>query len=102
MRGRNDIRDFLDWRDAIDAYIHMLTVDAPSGRIWNLCSGRATPVLELVLEILKAMNVASDVLFANPNQERLVGNPTRLMKDTGWLPRRCLRDTARAILEETP
>ncbi|MBK9797933.1 MAG: NAD(P)-dependent oxidoreductase [Holophagaceae bacterium] len=99
MRGRNDIRDFLDWRDAIDAYIQTLTVDAPSGRIWNLCSGRATPVSELVLEVLKAMSVEAEVLFANPNQETLVGNPARLMKDTGWFPRRSLSDTARAILE---
>jgi len=99
MRGRNDIRDFLDWRDAMDAYLALLTVDAPSGRIWNLCSGRSTPVAELVHEVLDALHLSTDVRFADTTQTSLVGDPSRLMKDTGWLPRRSLRDTVIAILE---
>ena len=100
MRGRNDLRDFLDWRDAMDAYLALLTVDAPSGRIWNLCSGRATPVAELVREVLDALHLSTEVNFADPAQEALVGDPTRLMGDTGWSPRRSLRDTVAAILSE--
>ena len=101
MRGRNDLRDFLDWRDAMDAYLALLTVDAPSGRIWNLCSGRATPVAELVREVLNALHLSTEVNFADPAQEALVGDPTRLMQDTGWSPRRSLRDTVAAILSES-
>jgi len=100
MRGRNDIRDFLDWRDAIDAYISMLTVDAPSGRIWNLCSGRATPVKQLVHIVMDALHLPTDVYFGDAAQEILVGDPTRLMRDTGWEFRHSLHDTVAAILED--
>ena len=99
MLGRNDFRDFLDWRDAMDAYVALLSVDAPSGRIWNLCSGRSTPVSELVTEVLNALNLPLEVHFADPAQEVLVGDPTRLTIDTGWKPQRRLRDTVKAILE---
>jgi len=100
MRGRNDLRDFLDWRDALDAYLALLTVEAPSGRIWNLCSGRATPVSALVQAVLEAMGLSVDVRFADPRQESLVGDPRQLMEDTGWFPHRTLRDTVQAILSE--
>jgi nucleoside-diphosphate-sugar epimerase len=101
MRGRNDIRDFLDWRDAMDAYLALLRVDAPSGRIWNLCSGRATPVAELIHEVLDALHRSTEVHFADPTQDVLVGDPNRLMKDTGWRPQRSLRDTVEAILGDS-
>lgn len=98
MRGRNDIRDFLDWRDAMDAYLALLTVDAPSGRIWNLCSGRPTPVEDLIREVLGALHLPTEIRFADPAQTALVGDPSRLMQDAGWRPRRNLRDTVSAIL----
>jgi len=101
MRGRNDLRDFLDWRDAMDAYLALLTVDAPSGRIWNLCSGRATSVSELIREVLDALHLSVEVRFADPAQEALVGDPTLLMDETGWRPRRNLQDTVTAILKKS-
>lgn len=97
MRGRDDIRDFLDWRDAMDAYLRLLTVDAPSGSIWNLCSGRPTRVSELVRALLLACGVDRPVLFADPGVESLVGDPSRLKVDTGWSPSRSLKDSAEAI-----
>jgi nucleoside-diphosphate-sugar epimerase len=98
MRGRNDTRDFLDWRDAMDAYVAMLTVDAPSGRIWNLCSGRATPVSNLVQGMLKGMGRDTKVHFAENGQSSLVGDPGQFMRDTGWGPRHHLGETIEAIL----
>ncbi|MBP1772083.1 MAG: NAD-dependent epimerase/dehydratase [Holophagaceae bacterium] len=97
MRGRNDIRDFLDWRDAMDAYLRLLDVDAPSGSIWNLCSGRPTPVSDLVHALLQACGVDRQVLFADPTVASLVGDPSRLMADAGWAPSRTLLDTVQAI-----
>ena len=101
MCGRNDLRDFLDRRDAMDAYLALLTVDAPSGTIWNLCSGRATPVAKLIYEILDALQLTTEFHFADPVQGSLVGDPTRLMRDTGWVPTRSLRDTVAAILADS-
>ncbi|BDU69577.1 UDP-glucose 4-epimerase [Geothrix oryzae] len=97
MRGRDDIRDFLDWRDAMDAYLRLLEVDAPSGSIWNLCSGRATRVSELVRALLLACGREYPIAFADPAVESMVGDPSRLMAATGWAPSRSLQDTAEAI-----
>jgi nucleoside-diphosphate-sugar epimerase len=97
MTGRDDVRDFLDWRDAMDAYLRLLEVDAPSGSVWNLCSGRTTRVSELVHGLLRACGQERPVLFANPKVETLVGDPSRLMADTGWRPSRSLEDTLQAI-----
>lgn len=99
MRGRDDLRDFLDWRDALDAYLALLEVDAPSGTVWNLCSGRATRVSALVGALLQAHGQSSPVTFADPRLETLVGDPSRLMADTGWSPSRSLEASARAIAQ---
>jgi len=98
MRGRDAVRDFLDWRDAMDAYLAMLTVDAPSGRIWNLCSGVGTRVSALIEEVLLGLRRSTPFQFLDTTQEALVGDPSRLMEDTGWKPRRGLKDTVEAIL----
>lgn len=97
MRGRDDVRDFLDWRDAMEAYLSLLEVNAPSGSIWNLCSGRPTPVSHLVRALLEAHGLDRPVSFGDPGVETLVGDPSRLQAATGWAPVRSLQDTAAAI-----
>lgn len=97
MRGRDDVRDFLDWRDAVEAYLRMLEVDAPTGTLWNLCSGRPTRVSRLVETLLRAHGREVPVLFADPACEYMVGDPASLMEATGWAPRRSLEETAAAI-----
>lgn len=97
MTGRDDLRDFLDWRDAVEAYLRLLTVDAQSGAIWNLCSGRPTHVSELIHLLMQAQGLDHPVLFSDPNVERMVGDPSRLQKATGWAPKYTLEETARAI-----
>lgn len=97
LRGRDDVRDFLDWRDAIEAYMRMLKVDAPSGSVWNLCSGRRTRVSELVHELMKAHGHDREVRFEAPGCQTMIGDPTRLINDTGWTPIHTLRETAEAI-----
>jgi len=98
MRGRDDIRDFLDWRDAIEAYLCLLDVEAPSGTIWNLCSGRPTKVSRLVETLVQAHGQTTPVQFADAAGEPMVGDPSRLMAATGWQPRHSLADTAAAIV----
>ncbi len=97
MRGRDDLRDFLDWRDAVTAYLRLLEVDAPSGTIWNLCSGRPTRVSELVHALLQAHGLDCPVIFSDPAVETLVGDPSRLMRATGWAPCFTLPETVQAI-----
>lgn len=97
MQGRDDIRDFLDWRDAVEAYLHLLDLDAPSGSIWNLCSGRPTRVSDLIYALVRAHGLERSIQFADSAVEALVGDPTRFKEATGWSPRFTLEDTAQAI-----
>lgn len=97
MQGRDDVRDFLDWRDAVEAYLRLVELDAPSGSVWNLCSGRPTRVSELVHLLLQSLGPDRQVVFQDPAVQTLVGDPSRLMRDTGWAPRRTLQDTLAAI-----
>lgn len=97
MRGRDDWKDFLDWRDAIDAYMLLMRSDAESGTIWNLCSGQRTRVSSLIRSILVELNVEREIHFADPNVETLVGDASKLMRATGWAPQRRLQETVHAI-----
>lgn len=97
MQGRDDIRDFLDWRDATEAYFRLIELDAPSGSIWNLCSGRPTRVSELVHTLLQSLGPDRRVVFPDATVQTLVGDPSRLMRDTGWAPRHALAETLAAI-----
>jgi len=101
MLGRDDLRDFLDWRDAMDAYMAMLNVDAPSGRIWNLCSGKASLVSSLVSGFLDALGMTTKVTFADPTRTFLVGDPARLISDTGWRPRRSMKEMVEGVLQQS-
>ncbi len=97
MQGRDDIRDFLDWRDAVEAYLHLLDLDAPSGSVWNLCSGRPTRVSDLIRALVQAHGLERSIQFADSEVAFMVGDPARLRAATGWSPRFNLEDTARAI-----
>jgi nucleoside-diphosphate-sugar epimerase len=97
MNGRDDWKDFLDWRDAMDAYVLLMRSDAASGSVWNLCSGRRTRVSSLVHNILAEQKVEREIRFADPAVETLVGDPGKLLRTTGWAPRRALHETVRAI-----
>ena len=101
MNGRDDWKDFLDWRDAMDAYWQLLRLEAPSGSVWNLCSGRRTRVSSLVRGILDEQQVQRDIRFTDPTVETLIGDPGKLMRATGWAPRRTLQDTVRALSAQT-
>lgn len=97
MQGRDDWKDFLDWRDAMQAYSLLLRVDAPSGSVWNLCSGRPVRVSSLVRCILAECGVEREIRFADPAVESVLGDPSKLAAATGWKPRHELHETVRAI-----
>lgn len=97
MKGRDDWKDFLDWRDAMQAYSLLLRADAPSGSVWNLCSGRPVRVSSLVRCILAECGVEREIRFADPAVESVLGDPSKLAAATGWRPKHALHETVRAI-----
>jgi len=96
-------RDFLDVRDVVAAY-RLVLERGEAGAIYNVCSGRAWPIAEL-LKILLAhavirIKVEVDVTRRRPiDIPVLHGDPGRLIRETGWEPRRGMEETLRDLLE---
>ena len=95
-------RDFLDVRDAADAYVTLLEDPAAEG-VFNLCSGRALSLRRLLDLLQDAVGVRADIIV-DPDRLRpagirsLVGSPRRLMEATGWRPRRPLEESVRDLV----
>ncbi|MBW2383219.1 MAG: GDP-mannose 4,6-dehydratase [Deltaproteobacteria bacterium] len=95
------VRDFLHVADVVDAYLRLLDPGVPS-TVYNVASGRGTPIGEL-LEVLGELagvepHVEVEAARFRP-ADALVGDPTRLREATGWTPQHSLRDTLRELLE---
>ncbi len=98
-------RDFLDVRDVVAAYI-ALAREGESGQIYNVCSGRAITIREILRELIAIARVPVEVRD-DPARKRTaeiplsVGSPEKLRARTGWAPEvslpRSLRDVYQAL-----
>ena len=96
-------RDITDVRDVVDAYLR-LVADGRSGLAYNVCSGRAISMHEL-LDRLCALSSVS--LQVEPDADRLrpndvpvlLGDPSLTESTVGWAPRIPLDQTLSDILE---
>jgi GDP-4-dehydro-6-deoxy-D-mannose reductase len=83
-------RDITDVRDTARAYRDIFEKGRP-GVIYNVCSGRAVKISAL-LDRLVAMSRVPVQVRVDPSRYRpndnplLLGDRTRLSKDTGWQP----------------
>lgn len=90
-------RDLTDVRDTVRAYRQLVDRGIP-GRIYNVCSGRAIVIRELLDMLLArarvSIRIKNDPARHRPNdQPLLVGDPTRIREELGW--------TAEIPLEQT-
>jgi GDP-4-dehydro-6-deoxy-D-mannose reductase len=94
-------RDMTDVRDVIDAYIQLM-VAAPPARPFNICSGRAWKVGDLLEELLHVARVPIKIRMDDsrlrPADASVVqGDATRIRSEIGWKPKipveRMLSDT---------
>lgn len=98
--GNLDVeRDFTDARDAVVAFRAVGGLESPAPA-YNVCSGAATSVRTLLDWVLDEAGVEAEVrVEAERVREgelpRLVGDPARLGKATGWAPARALEETVR-------
>lgn len=94
-------RDFLDVRDVASAYVALAELGRP-GEIYNICSGRAVSVREILRELITIARVAVEIRD-DPERKRaadtpvLFGDATKLRAETGWQPRYSLTATLRDI-----
>jgi GDP-4-dehydro-6-deoxy-D-mannose reductase len=84
-------RDMTDVRDVVDAYDLMMT-SAPAGRPFNICSGRAWRIGDLLEELLHSarvpINVKVDQSRLRPSDVPVVqGDASRIQSELGWKPK---------------
>ena len=95
-------RDFSDVRDIVDAYTRILREGEP-GEAYNICSGKAYSVKEILTMILEASDTTVEV---RRDEKRLrpsdtpvtVGDNTKLKEATGWSPKIPLERTVSDML----
>lgn len=97
-------RDFLDVRDVISAYFHLLR-SGRSGEIYNVCSGREQSVRDLIdqLMVLEGVQVelTQDHTRLRPSeQRRVVGCSQKIQKETGWKPEISITQTLQSVLSD--
>ena len=106
--GNLDVaRDFSDVRTVVQYYARLLACKAASGGTFNVCSGEAASlndVLELVRQISRHdFEVRVNPAFVRQNEVKsLVGSRARLDAMVGEVPRIALVDTLRWMLEDAP
>jgi len=103
MEGMNSVRDFIDVRDVVTAYLSVLTLDDPAERIFNVCTGQGRSIESLVRETLRLLGRHNKVVFCQrPNSSDdipyLVGDSSRLRATTGWVPEYSLEDSLRSMI----
>ncbi|HME82374.1 MAG TPA: GDP-mannose 4,6-dehydratase [Candidatus Eremiobacteraceae bacterium] len=101
-------RDFLDVRDVVAAY-RLLAERGASGTVYNVCSGRAVSMLEIVEDLTRLVDRPVE-LRQDPERMRpvdtqvIVGDPGLVQRATGWqvsIPlQRTLRDLYDYFLKE--
>lgn len=97
-------RDFLDVRDVISAYFHLLT-SGRSGEIYNVCSGREQSVRGLIVQMAALAGVEVELVqepsrFRPSEQRRVVGCSDKLHKQTGWTPATPIGQTLQSVLTD--
>jgi GDP-4-dehydro-6-deoxy-D-mannose reductase len=96
-------RDLTDVRDTVRAYQMILERGEP-GRPYNVCSGHAITMQELLDKLIARARVPVaikvDPARYRPNDTPLlVGNPARLRDELGWIPRIPIEQTLDDLLE---
>jgi GDP-4-dehydro-6-deoxy-D-mannose reductase len=96
-------RDLTDVRDTVRAYRDLVEHGRP-GVVYNVCSGRAHKIRDLLDGLVKLSRVPVEIRVDparyRPNDTPvLLGNPARLKKDTGWEPSIPLAQTLADLLD---
>lgn len=100
IRSGSLVRDYIYTKDIAAAFVKFLGSDVTG--VVNICTGKDTSIHDYVMKIAKAMGKESLVVFneqASPQQVRVVGNPTRLNKEVGFIPKYTIEEALKEILE---
>ena len=98
------IRDFVDVRDVVRAYYLLLTEGTP-GEIYNICSGKALKLSEIIDCIADEVGVKVTTRikpeFVRPDDNKeIVGSAYKIESELGWKPERDIKDTLHDMIVE--
>ena len=93
----DQLRDFVFVDDAVDAFVAAATTDAAVGGTFNICSGTAVTVRDVVSRVLHCTGSRSEARFGalsyRPTELAVLsGDPTRAAQVLGWRARVSLED----------
>lgn len=86
LRGGDSRIDLLDARDGARAIAALLTVRAPSGSAWNVCSGTPRTVSELARGLMQRLGATQPLTFASTPPPPLCGVSDKLRAACDWAP----------------
>ncbi len=94
-------RDFLDVRDVVRAYAD-LAERGVSGEIYNVCSGAATTIQDMLRHLVMAARVGVEIredpaLMRAVDVPLIYGDNTKLREATGWTPALSLPHSLRDV-----
>jgi GDP-4-dehydro-6-deoxy-D-mannose reductase len=96
------VRDLLDVRDVVAAYLALLTSGEP-GETYNVARGEGFSLRDVFHRVAAILGVSaepySEAALARPNDiPHLVGDPAKLRRATGWAPTLTLEQTLRDMV----
>jgi GDP-4-dehydro-6-deoxy-D-mannose reductase len=107
MKGWNSIRDFIDVRDVVAAYLAILDLESAVHTTFNVCTGAGTSIEALARAVLDLLGIDREIVFqGSPNSSDdvpyLVGDPGLLAESTGWVACHSLHDGLRTMMQAFP
>ena len=97
------VRDFLDVRDVVKAY-YLLLKKGRKGEVYNICSGIPTQLSEIIDMTAEIVDPKVDTVVApelvRPNDNPyILGDNSKLKRDTGWEKSFALETSIRDIID---
>ncbi|MBN2535088.1 MAG: GDP-mannose 4,6-dehydratase [Spirochaetales bacterium] len=98
----HSIRDYIDTRDLVDAYILLMKKGIP-GEVYNICSGRPVQISELFYFLIENAKVPVKYEVIEYDQTGNIpfqcGSPDKIKQLTGWYNKRDIKNTLLEILD---
>jgi GDP-4-dehydro-6-deoxy-D-mannose reductase len=97
------VRDLLDVRDVVAAYLALLARGVP-GEAYNIARGEGVSLAELFRRLAALLGVEAEpkpdpALFRRGDIRHLVGDSAKLRRATGWTPEISLEATLRGLVD---
>jgi len=96
------VRDFLDVRDVVIAYMQLLE-HGRRGEIYNVCSGVGYSLKEIIIKMMQIAGISFDytvnpALIRPSDNPVIVGDNTKILNECNWQPVIAIEKSLRDIL----